>query len=82
LVHYELVFVRGFENIDKMNDKKLTLSSENKKLSGVCGGLAEYIGMDATVIRVLYVLATFFTGGILGILFYVLCAMIIPKKSV
>ena len=41
-----------------MSEKKLALSTTDKKLAGVCGGLAEYFGMDATVIRIIMVIAT------------------------
>lgn len=49
---------------------KFARSASDKKLGGVCGGLARYFGIDATLVRVLAVL-TIFAGG-LGILAYVL----------
>ena len=45
-----------------MADKKLVRSA-NKKIAGVCGGLAEYVGMDATIVRIIYLLATIFTAS-------------------
>lgn len=59
-------------------EKKLYKSSTDKKISGVCGGLGEYLDVDATVIRLLWVLAVLFAG--VGILAYIAAALIIPKK--
>ena len=61
--------------------KKLYRSNSNVKVSGVCGGIGEYFGMDATVIRLLWVLATLWGGMILGIIAYVICVCIIPVDS-
>ncbi|MBQ7540636.1 MAG: PspC domain-containing protein, partial [Bacteroidaceae bacterium] len=52
----------------------------DKKLSGVCGGLAEYMNVDATIVRLLYVFLTFFTGFFPGIILYVVAALIAPKE--
>ncbi|NLM25237.1 MAG: PspC domain-containing protein [Firmicutes bacterium] len=57
--------------------KKLYLSN-NRKLGGVCAGIAEYFGIDPTVVRLLWVL-TFFAYGI-GFLSYFICWLIIPKS--
>ena len=64
-----------------MSDKKLYKIEEDKKIEGVCGGLAEYLNVDPTLIRLGWALASLFTGCILGIIAYVICAVIIPKKS-
>ena len=55
-------------------EKKLYRSQSDKKLCGVCGGIAEYFEIDSTVIRLLWVLATLFFGS--GILCYIICALI------
>ena len=62
-----------------MADKKLFRSAANKKLCGVCGGLAEYLGMDATVMRILWVLFSLLGGC--GLLAYLICALIMPVKE-
>lgn len=62
-----------------MVDKKLFRSAANKKLCGVCGGLAEYLGMDATVMRILWVLFALLGGC--GLLAYLICALIMPVKE-
>ncbi len=63
-----------------MAGKSLRLSSSDKKIAGVCGGMAAYFGIDSTLVRVLWVLATVFTAGIGGVIAYALCAVIIPKR--
>ena len=62
-----------------MADKKLFRSAANKKLCGVCGGLAEYLGMDATVMRILWALFALLGGC--GLLAYLICALIMPVKE-
>ena len=59
-------------------EKKLYRSRTDKKICGVCGGLAKYLNMDATIVRVLMVLLTLFVGG--GLLAYIICALIIPEE--
>ena len=44
------------------NNKKLTRSRKERMIAGVCGGLAEYLGWDPTLVRIVYVLATIFTA--------------------
>ena len=59
-------------------EKKLYKAKENVKIDGVCAGLAKYLGMDPTVIRVLWALLTLFGGS--GLLAYIICAIIIPRE--
>ena len=61
-------------------EKKLYRSITDKKLAGVCGGLAEYLGMDSTIIRLILVLAVLFAG--VGILAYIIAALVIPNPPV
>lgn len=59
--------------------KKLYRSTRDKKLFGLCGGLAEAINVDATLLRILaIVLAVFTSGGF--ILVYLLAALVVPKE--
>ena len=58
-------------------NKKLYRSVSDKKLAGVCGGIAEYFGLDATLIRVGWALVSLSGTGILA---YIVCALIIPQK--
>ena len=61
---------------NKMGDKKLTKSS-NRMICGVCGGIGEYLGIDPTVIRLLWVIFSFMGGA--GILAYIVAAIIVPE---
>jgi phage shock protein PspC (stress-responsive transcriptional regulator) len=63
-----------------MNNKLLTRSLKDRMLAGVCAGLAEYMGMDPTVVRLIFVLLFFVTGpGVL--LAYIIMALIVPEES-
>ena len=62
-----------------MADKKLVRSA-NKKIAGVCGGLAEYFGMDATIVRIIYLLATIFTA-FAGVLIYLILMLVMPSQK-
>ncbi|ADB69426.1 PspC domain-containing protein [Listeria monocytogenes] len=59
--------------------KKLYKSSSQKMIAGVCGGLAEYFGIEVTIIRLLWAGAVLFFGT--GILLYIIAAIIIPKAT-
>ena len=58
--------------------KKLYKSNTDKKCCGVCGGLAEYLNVDSTVIRLILVLAILFAGS--GLLAYIVAALVLPDK--
>ncbi|WP_276358352.1 PspC domain-containing protein [Cohnella caldifontis] len=59
--------------------RRLYRSSRDKKIFGVCGGLADYLGVDATLLRILLVVVTVFSGG--AVLFvYILAGFIIPRE--
>ena len=59
-------------------EKKLYKSKTDKKIFGVCGGLAEYFGVDSTVVRLILVLAVLFAG--VGVFAYLIAALIMPVK--
>lgn len=58
----------------------LYLSTTNRMLAGVCGGMAEYFGMNANLLRVLWALVTLATGIIPGIAIYII-AMILMSRG-
>jgi phage shock protein PspC (stress-responsive transcriptional regulator) len=58
--------------------KRLYRSKTDKVLAGVCGGVGEYFDADPVLIRLLYLLATVFTGVIPGILGYLIAIVIVP----
>ena len=59
--------------------KRLYKSRSDRRLFGVLGGIAEYFGLDPSLIRIAYLFITFFTLGLPGILFYFLMVIIIPR---
>lgn len=63
-----------------MAAKKLYRSKKNRIIAGVCGGVAEYFDWDPSIVRLVYVLLTVFTGFAPGILAYLLAWIIIPEK--
>ena len=60
-----------------MAEKKLTRSA-NKVLAGVCGGVAEYFEIDATLVRICYAALTLFTAGFPGVLLYIIMMILMP----
>lgn len=56
---------------------KLKKSRTNKMLAGVCGGIADYIGWDATLVRIIYLILVFTSFGT-AVLFYFILALIMP----
>ncbi len=59
-------------------EKRLYKSEQGKMLCGVCSGIAEYFGLDPTLVRLGWVLFCALGGS--GILAYIIAAIIIPKK--
>lgn len=62
-----------------MSKKKLTKSNKDKKIFGVCGGLAEYLDCDSTVIRL--ILAISILGFGVGGFAYLIAALVLPKDN-
>ena len=61
-----------------MAEKKLKRSRKNKMIAGVVGGFAERYEMDATVVRIIFVLVSLFSAAFPGILVYLILWAIIP----
>ena len=59
-------------------EKKLYRSRTDKKVCGVCAGLAKYMNVDVTIMRLITVLLTLFVGG--GLIAYLVCALVIPEE--
>ena len=59
-------------------EKKLYRSKVDKKIAGVCGGLAKYLHIDATIVRLIWALVVICGGA--GLLAYIVCAMVIPEE--
>ena len=61
-----------------MNEKRLYKSATDKKLDGVCAGIAEYFGWDPTVVRLVWAVGTVFAGA--GLIAYIVAAIVMPRK--
>ena len=59
------------------NGKRLHKSESDKKLCGVCAGVAEYLGIDPTIVRLVWA-ALALTGS--GILLYIIAALVMPEN--
>lgn len=59
---------------------KLYRSRRDKKISGLCGGLAEWLNVDATLIRVVVIITAIFSTGFPVILIYIIASAVIPKE--
>ena len=57
--------------------RRLYQSKRHRTLLGVCGGIGEYLDVDPTIIRILWVIFTFMGGA--GILAYIVCALIMSN---
>ncbi|NNE46662.1 MAG: PspC domain-containing protein [Rhodothermales bacterium] len=62
------------------NTNKLTRSSSNKVLAGVCAGLADYFGLDPTLVRVGYVLLSVLSAAFPGLLVYIILMLVLPER--
>ena len=60
--------------------KRLYKIEKDKKICGVCAGIAEYLNMDPTVIRAAWVLFTLLVCGT-GVLIYIICEFVFPDKT-
>ena len=63
-----------------MEGKKLYLSAD-RNLGGVCGGIAEFFGIDAMLVRLAYVLLTLFSAAFPGLLLYIIMWVIVPQRK-
>lgn len=63
-----------------MNDKKLYRTIYDRKIGGVCGGIARYFGVDSTLVRAAYAVLTLCTA-FSGVLAYIILSYIIPEEN-
>ena len=59
-------------------EKRLYKSNRNRMLCGVCGGIAEYFGLDPTLVRLDWILLSALAGS--GLLAYIIAAIVIPRN--
>ena len=75
-----LLIIRARGGGFNVNGKKLYRSRSNRMIGGVLGGFADYLGVDATVLRVIYALVSLVTGLWWGPLLYILAMIIVPEE--
>jgi len=61
------------------SQRRLTLSADDRKIAGVCGGLAEYFKTDATLVRLIFVVLIMLGGS--GVIIYLIAWMIMPTAA-
>ena len=69
------------ERIDVGMTRKLYRIEKGRKLLGVCGGIAEYFGIDPSLIRLIWVVVTLVTAFWIGLVAYFGAGFILPNKS-
>jgi phage shock protein PspC (stress-responsive transcriptional regulator) len=67
------------DSLQKIQGKRLKRSISDKKIAGVCGGIAEYFAIDPAIVRVIFVIGTFMSSGSLLLVYFIL-AYVLPKK--
>ncbi len=67
---------------DSNMGKKLTRSVSDKMLAGVCGGIAKYFNIDASLVRIAFALLTLAGGGFIGIIAYVVMMVVVPEETI
>ena len=58
---------------------RLYRSSTDRIIAGVCGGLADWLGWDVSLIRILYVLISFFSAAFPGLIVYIILWVVMPE---
>ena len=60
--------------------KRLYRSRADRQLTGVLGGVSEYLGLDPSFMRIVYVIVTILTGFVPGIFLYLIMAFVVPVE--
>lgn len=63
-----------------MEEKKKLTRSNNGMIGGVCAGIAEYMNLDPTIVRIAWILMVFFAG--FGVLLYIILWIVMPKQQI
>lgn len=74
-----LILMTNVKSTTTMN-KRLYKSRTEKKLGGVCGGIAQYFDIDPTIVRLAWLVAVFCAGG--GLIAYLIAYVVIPQEPV
>ena len=68
------------DNTETKEQKRLYRSKTNRIFTGICGGLGEYLDIDPTALRLVWVLVVVFTGIFPGVLAYFIAMFVVPEK--
>lgn len=66
-------FVKGRRTVGRLHR-----SLRDRRLAGVCGGIAEYLGIDPTIVRLVWAVLVFGWGS--GAMIYLVCALVLPEE--
>lgn len=66
--------------MEQKNHKKLYKSRTDRKIDGICGGLAHYFDIDSTLLRLAWLLIVIFTGIFPGVLVYIIAMFVVPLE--
>ncbi len=64
-----------------MTTKRIARSTHDRMIAGVAGGIAEYLNLDPTLVRLIFVL-TMLPGGVPGLIIYLILAIIMPNGDI
>jgi phage shock protein PspC (stress-responsive transcriptional regulator) len=64
-----------------MGEKRLVRALDDRMIGGVCGGLAKYLNIDPSFVRIGFVLLTIFSGMIFGIVTYIVMMIVVPEEN-
>ena len=67
--------------LEPRGPKKLRRSQDDRIIAGVMSGIAEFLGVDATVVRIVYVLGSIISAAFPGILVYIILMLIMPERK-
>ena len=77
-----ILIPEGVDEVTLPPGGRLTRSATDRKIAGVCGGLAEYFSVDATAVRVLWAVLSILGGAVIGgVIAYLLAWLIIPRSA-
>jgi len=78
LIMWVIVPMNNAETVQISTNKRFSLSNQDRKIAGVCGGLGEFFEIDPVIFRIIFVVLTFL-GGV-GILLYIILWLVAPKR--
>lgn len=65
----------------RMNEKRLIRSVEDRKIGGVCGGLAKYLNVDPALVRIGWVVMTILSQYVIGVVTYIVMMIVVPEEN-